>query len=251
MGLYSLRDEAASSVIFMAGSLIWAGSICFQNARDSFKTPATTLNLGESAQVSDDTPLSRPPMPDSWKRLASMLPPRELESASGSYRHDVSTQNSLTRRARGLTWAEQLLIAALICGLIVYVASHWRRIENAVRRGEISPTGFIYGVFILLVIGYGIRRVRYDDQILRDGVMTPGVLTDWYEQSTHSGHSVRIRYQFWTDSGQKFEGSGTLTPGFSEPSLSIAQEPLKVFYLPGSPGKNVALCCTVSRIRLD
>ncbi len=158
------------------------------------------------------------------------------------------------RRAQGLTRAEQLLIAALVCGSIVYFASRWRRIESFVQRGKISFAPLIYPAVILGIIVYAVQRSRGDERILRDGVLTPGVLTGWYDKSSYTRtgyHShIRIRYQFWMESGQKFEGSGTLTSGTSVDSLSINQEPLKVYYLPQNPSKSVALCCTTSRVSL-
>lgn len=159
------------------------------------------------------------------------------------------------RRAPGLTWAEQLLIAALVCGPIAYFVSRRKQIENFVQNGKISLASLIYPAVILGVILYAVQRSRSDERILRDGVLTPGVLTGWYDKSsyTRTGYhaNIRIRYQFWTESGQKFEGSGTLISGTSLDSLSINQEPFKVFYLPQNPSKSVALCCTSSRVGLD
>jgi hypothetical protein len=244
LGLYQLRDDTAFSIMFLVGSLIWAGFIYFQDTGDWIVTPATDLNLVESRPVPESPILSKPPMPDSWKRFAST--PRELESS-------ILGPSSL--RAPGLTWAEQLLITALICGTAIYAASRWRQIEDLVLHGNVSLAPFISPTVILCILVYAIRRTHADERILRDGALTVGVITDCYDKSTlsrfGSQHYPRIRYQFWTESGQKFEGSGTLTSGFPSPSLSIQQEPLKVFYLPQDPTKNVALCCTTSRVRVD
>ena len=159
------------------------------------------------------------------------------------------------RRAPGLTWAEQLLIATLVCGSIVYFVSRWQQMKNFVPNRKISFAPLVYPVVILGLIAYAVQRSRGDDRILRDGVLTPGVLTGWYDKSSYTRtgyHShIRIRYQFWTESGQKFEGSGTLISDTSLDSLSINQEPLKVFYLPQNPSKSVALCCTTSRVSVD
>jgi hypothetical protein len=233
VGLELLRDDPVFSVMFLVGSLVWAGVIYFQDTEDWVETPAP-----------DSAPLSKPPMPDSWKR-----------STSPSYTGNASSQELPMRRAPGLTWAEQLLIAALVCGSIVYFVSRRQRIENFVQNGKISFAPLIYAAVILGLIVYAVQRIRGDERIVRDGVLTPGVLTGWYDKSgyTRTGYhtNIRIRYEFWTESGQKFEGSGTLISGTSLDSLTINQEPLKVFYLPQNPSKSVALCCTTSRVGLD
>lgn len=255
LGLSELRDAPGLFVLFVVGSLLWAGFIYFQDTGDWIETPATDLNLIESRPAPESPILSKPPMPDSWKRLASVPSPRELESTSASYSDNTSSQGLPVRRAPGLTWAEQLLIAALICVSIFYVVSRWRQIMNFVLHGKISLAPLITPAVILCIIAYAVRRTRADDQILRDGVLTPGVVTGWYDKTNLTRYGsqsyTRIRYQFWTESGQKFEGSGTLTSGYPSASLSIQQEPLKVFYLPQDPSKNVALCCTTSRVRAD
>lgn len=120
--------------------------------------------------------------------------------------------------------------------------------------GKISFSSLIYPAVILGLIVYAVRQTRSDQRIVRDGVLTPGVLTGWFDNSSYTGvrrTNIRIRYQFWTESGQKFEGSGTLMSGISFDSLTFNQEPLKVFYLPENPSKSVALCCTRSRAGLD
>ena len=233
IGLEQLRDDPVFSVMFVVGSFVWAGFIYFQDAGDWVETATP-----------DSVPISKPSMPDSWKR-----------STSPSHQDSASSQELPMRRAPGLTWAEQLLIAALVCGSIVYFVWRWRQIGNFNQNGKISFAPLFYPAVILGLIGYAVHRSRGDERILRDGVLTPGVLTGWYDKSsyTRTGYNsyIRIRYQFWTESGQKFEGNGTLIPGTLLDNLSINQEPLKVFYLPQNPSKSVALCCTTSRVGPD
>lgn len=228
VGLEQMRADPVFSVIFVVSSFFWAGFIYFQNIGEWVETSAA-----------DRTSLSKPPMPDNWKRL----------STSPSYASTAPSRGLSTRPTAGFTWA------ALACGLVVYFISRWHRRENFVQRGKIMFEPLIYVAVILGIIVYAVWRSRGDEQILRDGVLTPGVLTGWYDKSSYSRtgyHSyIRIRYQFWTESGQKFEGSGILTSSTSVDGLSINQEPLKVFYLPQNPSKNVALCCTTSRVSLD
>lgn len=252
LGLFDLRDDPAGSTMLVVGSLAWAGFTYFQSTGDWIGTPITDLNLVESRPAGESLPLSKPPMPESWKRFVSA--PRELES-SFNPSDNSSSRGTLLAWATGLSSAEQLLVAALICGSILYIVSRWHRIEDFALRGNVSLGSLITPIVIFCIIAYAVWRTRADERILRAGVLTPGVLTGWYDKSNFSKYgsapTVRIRYQFWTESGQKFEGSGTLNSAFSSLSLSLAQEPLKVFYLPQDPSKNVALCCTTSRPRIS
>jgi len=252
VGLAELRDAPALFVLFVVGSLLWAGFIYFQDTGDWIETPATDLSLVESRRIPENSTLSKPPMPNSWKRLASLR--RELEFSFASSEHSPSLGDT-KHRALGLTWAEQLLIAALICGTVLYAVLRWHQIRDFVLHGHISLAPITTPAVILFIIVYAVRRTSADERILRDGVLAPGVITGWYDKSNFTRYGsqpyTRIRYQFWTESGQKFEGSGILNSGFSTTSLSIEQEPLKVFYLPQDPSKNVALCCTTSRVRVD
>jgi hypothetical protein len=48
LGLSELRDAPGLFVLFVVGSLLWAGFIYFQDTGDWIETPATDLNLIES-----------------------------------------------------------------------------------------------------------------------------------------------------------------------------------------------------------
>ena len=90
----------------------------------------------------------------------------------------------------------------------------------------------------------GVASVRgffADREVLREGEVTAGVLTDW----ARVRYGVSIRYQFRTTSGQRFEGSGKVN---SEQDLT-ENGIFPVFYLSHGPKRNVALCCTHLRIR--
>jgi hypothetical protein len=230
VALFDFRNDVMFSVLFVIVSLVWVGFICYEDVDDWAPAP--------------DVPLTKPPMPESWKQQASVSPPLDSESTSLSQPH----------RARRLTWAEMLLIAALLCGLTYYSVSHWSRFADSVvhRKGTILP---VYLVVILGFIVYGVRRGRFEEEVLQDGVLTTGVLAGWYDKSSYirTGYQqyIRIRYHFWTEAGQKFEGSGTLNPGSPFGNLSLNLEPLKVYYLPQDPSKNVALCCTTTREKFN
>jgi len=77
--------------------------------------------------------------------------------------------------------------------------------------------------------------------VLRDGELAPGVLTDWSKVR----YGISIRYQFWTSSGQRFEGSGNVN---SRRDLTASDGIFPVFYLSHQPKSNLALCCTDLRI---
>jgi hypothetical protein len=239
LALYNFRDDVVFSTLFAIGSLVWVGFIWYQDT--------------EGWVPISDTPLSKPQMPETWRPMASLPSPREIEPALPTD-SGASRQSSAPFRGSRLTLAEQVLIAALLSGLLVYAVLHRNQFADFVTRGKV-PVFFMYvGVIAGLVI-YAVRRVRSDEQVLRDGILTTGVLAGWYDKSGYSRtgyyRNIRIRYQFWTESGQKFEGSGTLNSEYPEASLSIRQEPLKVFYLAQQPAKNVALCCTTCRVKLN
>ena len=239
MAFYRFHEDVMFSTLFIIGSLVWTAFIFYEDISDWVPTT--------------DVPLVKPLMPDTWKRLASMHGSRQLGLSSIS---DTRTPKQASPpHASGLTGAEQLFIAVLTCALIAYAALRRNQFKSSLALTKIPVTFITYVAVIGGLIAYAVRRTSFEEQILRDGVLTPGVLTGWYDKSTYTRagyHSyIRIRYQFWTESGQKFEGSGTLTSGTSVDSVSINQEPLKVFYLPQNPSKSVALCCTTSRVSLD
>ena len=235
VGLAELHDDPVFAALFIVGSLAWAGFVYFEDVGDWVDNPAALP--------------SKPTMPDSWKKLSAGPSQTQSEPIAAASAND-SSDRSPVYLPSGLSRAN-LVVLGLVAGLIAYVVLRWSEIENFILHGRFSISNLLVPGVILCVIVLAVWKSRRDDQILRDGVLTPGILIGWYDKSSYSKsgyHSyIRIRYQFWTDSGQKFEGSGTLSGEPSIESLSIQQEPLKVFYLPQNPGKNVALCCTASR----
>jgi hypothetical protein len=258
IGISQLQADRTFSLIFLGGSFLWAGFIYFQDTENWEELSVTDLKPGESDSALHNAPLSKPAMPDDWKLLAATPSPRKLGTATASAADKVLSQSSPIRRAIRLTWAEQVLIATLVCGLVAYVVARWQSIEDLVQHGKLTLSSLVSPAIIFCIVVYvafAVQRIRADEPVLRDGVLTTGVLTGWYDKSHYSRAGfqsyIRIRYQFWTESGQKFEGSGTLTSENSIATLSIDQEPLKVFYLPQNPGRNVALCCTAESVRRD
>ena len=219
----NFREDPVFSALFVIGAAAWAIFIMYEDFTDW--VPAS------------EVPLSKPPMPDSWKQFQGT-------SSSGT---GYLATSSARPRASGLTWAERLLILILVSALIAYGALHWKQIASF----RLANIPISYAAIFVGLIAYVVRRVGFEREVLRDGLLAAGALTGWYDKSgyTRWGYQtcVRIRYCFWTESGQKFEGSGTLTSGLSVDHLTINQEPLKVFYLPQNPSKNIALCCTTGR----
>lgn len=232
----NFKSDPAISTMFLIVVFVWAIFILYEDVSDWVPI------LGAS--------LIKPPMPESWKESPAPPGTRLIGTTSSS---DIGKQNqaSALSRTSGLTWAEQLLIAVLASALIAYGVLHWNQIASFRGVAHIPVTPIAYVAAFGGLILYGVRRSSFEKEVLRDGVLTAGVLAGWYDKSsyTRSGYQedIRIRYYFWTESGQKFEGNGTLIAGHSADFLSIDQEPLKVDHLPQDPSKNVALCCTTNR----
>jgi hypothetical protein len=231
----NFKDDPAISAMFVIGAVVWAIFILYEDVSDWVPTSGALL--------------VQPPMPESWKQSPALHGTRLIDATS-SPGLGKRNQASALPRTSGLTGAEQLLIAVLASALIAYGALHWNEIASFRSVTHIPVTSVAYAAVFGGLIVYSVRRTSFEKEVLRDGVLTTGVLAGWYDKSsyTRTGYQkyIRIRYYFWTESGQKFEGSGTLIGGFSADDLSINQEPLKVFYLPQDPSKNVALCCTTS-----
>ena len=121
-------------------------------------------------------------MPGGWKRLAS-IPVREN-----------SNPGLPLIRKRFISWIARapgngldlggttsdscfdLRINSLCCFALA-------TIENFLLHGNISLAPLITPAVILCIIVYAVRRTRGDEQILRDGVLTPGVITGWYDKT--------------------------------------------------------------------
>jgi DNA-directed RNA polymerase subunit RPC12/RpoP len=195
LGLDQLRSDTVFSALFIVGSLGWAAFIYFQDIEDWIDNPNTIQ--------------SKPAMPESWKNLAAMLDRRERQSSSASNASGALPEGPPSGQPQ--LNQGQLVLGALIVGLIIYVALRRQEIEGLLRHGNLSLSTFIFPAVVLCLIALVVLQSRHDDQILREGVLTPGILTGWYDRSYYSRsgyHShIWIRYQFWTDSGQKFDKS--------------------------------------------
>jgi hypothetical protein len=233
--VFNFKDDPAISAMFLFGAVVWAIFILYEDVSDWVPT-------------SGALPI-KPPMPEGWKQFSPVRGTRLIDATSSTGTGKRNQATALPRTS-GLTWAEQLLIAVLASALIAYGALHWNQIASFRGVMHIPVTSVAYVAVFGGLIVYGIRRTSFEKEVLRDGLLTTGVLAGWYDKSsyTRTGYQkyIRIRYYFWTESNQKFEGSGTLIAGLSADDLSINQEPLKVFYLPQDPSKNVALCCTAN-----
>jgi hypothetical protein len=172
-------------------------------------------------------------MPNDWRALVLLSRPREVFMSSA---------------AKG----ELVLTVALFSfGLgVVFLSfihnASWSEFRTLVHNPQNGLLGLLWLTAWVYFSISSIREWFVAWAVLRDGELTTGVLTDWHEG--RSGTS--ISYQFWTDSGQRFERHGKV---FSNEELTvptIQREPLKVFYIPEDPTKSVALCCTPLRIRL-
>src|SRR6267143_2174211 len=115
MALYHFHEDVMFSTLFITGSLVWVGFILYEDISDWMPTP--------------DVPLTKPPMPDTWKRLASMHGPGQLEP--GSISDTGTSKHASAARASGLMIAEQLFIAVLTCSLIAFAVLRWNQFESS------------------------------------------------------------------------------------------------------------------------
>jgi hypothetical protein len=210
-------------------ALIAVAMACFafaQRARIGLHKPAIALNLEAREPKKALIPISKPPTPKEWKTLASLSRPRVVV---------------ISARAKG----EVILSAVVFLGVGAFVlSSYWNRFETLAEHPQGSIFGLVWlGLFVYLG-AIGVRDWFAAWEVLRDGELTTGILTDWRE----GRGGASISYQYWTDSGQRFERHGKLV---SKEELATKEDPLKVFYLPQEPTKSVALCCTSLRVRMS
>ena len=248
-GLFIVHSNGPNSELFVGGSLAWAWSVYTQKSHRWLHKPITALDLEQQSPqshpvttpsfpmrtegpveitepkiVKDTVPLSKPAMPDSWRQLAMVPRPRVL-STQASNREAV------------------MVIGIFIAIGLVFARELWNEFTAVPQH---PSQGFfellLPAFFVYFAIDFT-REARQEREVFREGELTTGVITNWTDEN-RGGTSVT--YQFWTGAGQRFEGYGTLV---AKEDLNIQQEPLKVFYLPQNPAKNVALCCTALRIQ--
>jgi hypothetical protein len=212
------------SVLLSMIAIAQAWSMFTQNAEIGLHRPPTALNLETRKSNSAPVPMSRPAMPSDWRALGLLSRPRDVFMSSG---------------AKG----------GLILTVFIFAFGLWALFTYASRNEFLTlihhPKNGLLGLLWLTFWVYfgitGIREYFVGREILRDGELTTGVLTDWRERRG----GISVSFQFWTDSGQRFERHGKV---HSKDELSNKTDPLKVFYLPQDPTKNVALCCTPWRL---
>jgi hypothetical protein len=184
--------------------------------------PMNALDLEGDKPPRKDAPLSRPAMPESWRNLVQTARPRDV----------YLSPEAKTRTVIGV--ALLLAFAGVGVGISLNTPS-----------SAVVVMGMLMTALFLYLAVAAVLTARNQLELVREGELTPGVLTDYREGRRGT---VFLSYQFWTDSGEIFKGSGTLVPG-KDPA--IGKQPLQVFYLPHDPKKNLALACTMVRIRLN
>ena len=169
-----------------------------------------------------------PPTPREWKSLLSMGKPREV------YWPKEARQT--------LFWEAALNVTFLI--FLVFIAH--RRGWAFVRQHTFDPGELAILIPVVLWIYLLPGRLRQELKaraLLRDGEVTIGFLTTWVSRD----RPYRVSYQFWTQTGERFERDGILLGSYE---ASDGNDRIPVFYLPQDPTQSIALCCTASRVRL-
>jgi hypothetical protein len=208
----TLRRGIVVSVIVAVFVLLAIGFSATEKMRQSL-----SLNLDSPKTYVISPSFPKPTLPASWESSAWASRPRDVHASP-------------------TTKIGALLGAAGSVAAIGFVIDALRKHPVAT-----SDNSFLllWLVILLFIEAAAIRGFLIDREVLREGDLTPGVLTDW----TKGRHGISIRYQFWTASGRRFEGSGKVN---SRRDLPDGIFP--VFYLSDEPKRNVALCCTGLRI---
>lgn len=171
--------------------------------------------------------MSKPELPAMWEALARVPRPRDVHSPPAA-------RISVVLMDVGC-------VAAAVFGIYTLwknPAAQGHSLQRLVRDNWFV---LLWVASLISIATANVRRFLMDREVLRDGQLAPGVLTDW----SKGRYGISIRYQFWTSSGQRFEGSGKLT---SRWDLKATDGVFPVFYLSHQPKSNVALCCTDLRI---
>ncbi len=219
--LFLMRD-----LFFAAIAVALAWSTFAQKAGIGWHRPPIAFNLMAREPKRASIPISRRAIPNEWKTLASLPRPRVIAMSAAAKRQMILS----------------VLVFFAVGGFVL--ASHWIQFTNLSKHFRDSVSGLLWLlVFVYLGVS-GARDWFAAWEILRDGELTTGILTDWRE----GRGGASISYQFWTDSGQRFERQGKV---ISKEELAAEEDPLKVFYLPQNPTKSVALACTPLRIRIS
>jgi hypothetical protein len=224
LGILLLRNGFPALVIIGVASFAWACSKLAEKSQTGLHERPVALKLDAGTIHNASVPLSMPTMPGEWQPVALLSRPRDVY---------------LPLAAQARTF---LFIIIFFAFGGVALRQSVVLIQNHSFRWYDLPLMFPIATVPFIIAGI-MRDLIAAREILRDGELTPAILTDWRQ----SRHGIHLKYQFWTISGQKFEGEGKLN---SKKELGAKENPLLVFYLPQNPKSSVALCCTPLRLRL-
>ena len=212
-----------SVILFgIAAAQVW--SIFAQKAKIGLYKPPIALDLETRKPNPTFIPVSKPPILGEWKPLTMLARPRDV---------------SLSPK----TFSELAFTTAVhLAVLAAFIRSFWGQITTFAQHPLDSLFDLIWLGLWLFIGAAGLRDWIVAREILRDGELTTGLLTDWREGE----HGPSIS-QFWTDSGLRFERRGKVV---TKEELANEKDPLNVFYLPHDPKKSVALCCTSLRLKI-
>lgn len=217
---------------FAIATLFLSWSILSEKARYGLHKPITALNLdttkGNTSALGTTNFVPSPPeIPKEWEELISSPRPREVY---------------LPLFAR-----LELLFEAIffLCGgaFALWAIFGQRDLPGALIK-RLGSELFLLAWLTLWIVA-GVSRLREEfrgSELLRDGEVTVGLITDW---DSRRGETT-VEYRFWTRSGQTFERHGKMV---SRGKQYLEKCLVPVFYTPEEPTKNVALCCVSSQVR--
>jgi len=217
----TIRSGLVFSAIVALFALIAVGFSLTEKMRQSLSLNAPKVHVPVS--------MSKPDLPAGWEPIARVPRPRDVDSPP-------------TAKVWSLLGAAGCVVAAVFA-----IYTLWKNSAVTVQGRSLPRLVWENWFLLLWIVGFisigaaSVRRFLIEREVLRDGELTPGVLTDW----SKGRYGISIHYQFWTPSGQRFEGSGTLN---SRRDLKASDGIFPVFYLSHQPKSNVALCCTDLRI---
>lgn len=212
--------------------LVWA--FLARKMRRGLRDPLASLSLNASRMPNSLAALTPsllvkipppgpPAPPGDWQPLLFAPRPRQIYSAFG-----------------GL-W----VFVASFAGFLFTFGATWyavmRRLETHPHRAWLAGALPVY--FTLVGLIYPIlARLRADIsswRLLREGEIAAGKIA--------SQTGVSLVYEFWTHTGERFQGAGR---AFAEKGSRSARGLVPVFYLAAGPSRNIALSCTDLRVKI-
>jgi hypothetical protein len=204
-------QNAGMSMIAVAVGL----SMFMQRTGTGLHRPPTALNLDGPRSDGPLVALSKPPIPGGWSALVQLSRPRKVFMPTGSKAWLLL----------GIGFFSLFEVGPILSFLR---RASWSDVRALVHNSGDSLNGIVWLAFCAYFCVLTIRAWLVNREVLRDGELTTGLLTHYDE----SRAGIYVRYQFWTDSGQRFERRGRV---FTKKELAVATAPLKVFYLPQDP----------------